>query len=466
MFTRPGSTVPLIKRITALVLLILFCVANSGYFCPLGVVRKGGINCFVFLVYDPDMIGYETVVIKLPLFASWLGFIYDLLGGSENRALQGRGAPQGGEPVLVGVFSFDTTNDGFPEDTQNILAPSIFEAFVDANDNGAFDAASEIRMVFSGLDNAITITNPAGGTLVPMGYYSFTFFSPLLFLFGAAEFGVSASVDDVEVEVTRFAWANTSVLPHVPFGEVRAPAGGELLLSVLTEMVLINAQDQPQDAVIRFRSAATGEMQEVTIEGETASSHTIPVPANTSRLIRIDPTDVDLDVTWATVTGFGPLGVASNFVSLTPGPASVPAGFAAAQIDAQAGIGAADLDIKHVVNVEKTADGIHTALAVLNVTSATATVKLSLFEDASPAPAGPGPAGSPAGAGNPFAEAELILDPNTQVARFFDQLFGIGPDSFSGTLILESDAELAVTSLRTIDMKQASSLPSGTPTPR
>ena len=75
MFTRPGSTVPLIKRITALVLLILFCVANSGYFCPLGVVRKGGINCFVFLVYDPDMIGYETVVIKLPLFASWLGFI-------------------------------------------------------------------------------------------------------------------------------------------------------------------------------------------------------------------------------------------------------------------------------------------------------------------------------------------------------------------------------------------------------
>ncbi len=454
----PAGTASLARKIALLVLLILFCIANSGFFCPLEFTRKGGIECLVLRSYKSDEMQIDNIKIRFPEFTSIGGF-RGRTPGSGNGALQSPRAPQGNDPVLVGYFAFDATGDNFPEDTQNILSPDLFEAFVDANNNGALDAESEIQMVFDGQDSSITITNPAGGTPLPMGYYSFTLFGPVLFLFGDIDFTVTASLDGTEMEVTRYAWANTSMLPHVPFGEVRAPAGGALLLSVLTEMVLTNAQDQPQDVSISFRNALTAEPQPVTIEGVTTSVHNIPVAANTSRLLRIEPTGVDLTVAWATVTGFGPLSVATNFVSLTPSPAGAPAGFTAAQIDAQAGIAAAELDIKHVVNVEKTVDGIGTALAIVNLTSTTATVKLSLFESAGD---GPGPAG-PAGEGNPFAAAELILEPKTQVARFFDELLQVGLNSFSGTLILESNAELAVTSLRTINGKQASSLPSGTP---
>ncbi len=409
--------------------LILFFVANSGFFCPLEFTRKGGIECLVFRNYKSDEKQIDSAEFKFPGFVSFAGF-RNRSPGAGNGALGGQHAPQGNDPVLVGYFAFDATGDNLPEDTQNILSPGLFEAFVDANKNGAFDADSEIQLVFTGQDSTVTITNPAGGTPLPMGYYSFTFFGPLLFFFGDADFTLKASLDDTELELTRYAWANTSMLPHVPFGEVRSPAGGALLLSVLTEMVLTNAQDQPQDVSISFRNALTAEPQPVTIEGVTTSVHNIPVAANTSRLLRIEPTGVDLTVAWATVTGFGPLSVATNFVSLTPGPAGAPAGFTAAQIDAQAGIAAAELDIKHVVNVEKTVDGIGTALAIVNLTSTTATVKLSLFESAGDEP---GPAG-PAGEGNPFAAAELILEPKTQVARFFDELLQVVLNSFSGTL--------------------------------
>ena len=60
------------------------------------------------------------------------------------------------------------------------------------------------------------------------------------------------------------------------------------------------------------------------------------------------------------------------------------------------------------------------------------------------------------------AQQELALGSESQTAQFFQEFFGLALGSFSGTLIIKSDTDIAVLSLQILNGLQTASLPSGT----
>ncbi len=111
----------------------------------------------------------------------------------------------------------------------------------------------------------------------------------------------------------------------------------------------------------------------------------------------------------------------------------------------EAGIGGSTVSTQHVLSAVQTEDGVNTGFSIANPTDDTATIELSLLDNN----------------GEEQAPGDLSLGPLSQTARFFPEFFGLNRDSFSGTLLIFSDTDLAVASLKTKNQIQTSSLPSG-----
>ncbi len=435
------------SRRVVLLLLAVF-VLNSGYFCPGRVNCDGGITNFKYFVGQPKM----------------QADFFNVFSGNEGFGLKFDGFDA--EPnAEIGFYQYQDLI-GSPALRRAIRVINQNEAYVDWDKTSTFNPNRYIHFRYNPFDEFWDINNPLWEEPLAAGEYSFTFNQPLL------------TYDRPVVDIQSFAFGegfeemnqrahqwNTRYLATTPTGTVQSnvPAGVGGELRILTQLVVNNAQDRPQKITYSNRDPVSGGSLPVMINGVTAIIHEFMVPPRTSASFNLDPADSDLQGGWGSVTSEGHVEVATNFITfVTPGGSSPAGGFPAGTVDAQAGISASELNVTHVLSVEKRAGGFDTALAILNPTVATANIDITLNPvDAGGQAAQPGPAG-----GDPFASAQLVLHPGTQVSRFFGELLAIQVEEFIGTITLDSDTEIAVTTLRTIDGKQASSLPGGTPLPR
>ena len=237
---------------------------------------------------------------------------------------------------------------------------------------------------------------------------------------------------------------NTSILPHIPFGQ-----GGPFLIG--TQIVINNPHLEDVDGELQFFSTADGQPLEVTIGETTDSRHNFNVGAVESRVLEIDASGVDPpQIAWAFIQGTRELTAATNFSTLDTSAAAsevtrVPQ--AGGSIPAEAGIAASGVGLRHVLSVSSDGVLVDAAFAILNPTLGTANIDLKLKSQD----------------GQVAAQADLVLESHHQVARFFWQFFGLEAGPFLGTLEINSDTSLAVISIRTQQGLQSSSLPSGTP---
>ena len=238
---------------------------------------------------------------------------------------------------------------------------------------------------------------------------------------------------------------NSSVIAHVPFGELGT-------LAITSQLILNNPYGETVEGAIRFFSTADGSPIEATIDELTASAHSFSIGPLESRLFEIDPTGVvPLQLAWASVNATRNLSVAANFAIVdTAGSAAASSvqGRVSGQILAEAGIAATAPGFRHILNVLREGP-VDTGFAILNPTGGPADITLRLTENPR--------------VGDREFETTLFLPPRRQRAFFPDDLFGLGAGSFEGTLEIQADTSMAVISLKTLNGFQSSSLPSGTP---
>lgn len=315
---------------------------------------------------------------------------------------------------LVGVFSFNQ-QVGLPlqlvdntHATINAFPPVNFE--VQAN-------------------SMLLTTNSA--SQVGSGSYAFSFLPGV--------FNLNPGAYDLEMVAT---WPDTStftfhklllvsaaVVPHLGIG-----LAGEI--GVGSVFVVNNAG--PSDITVTaqlFRSDGTALVVEV--ENVAGSQFDLEVPAHDARILVMDPVgEGTLETGWARLQGTGPFQASVFFQNSDADDDDIRTG---------AGIAAGPLATLHVLPAAKLVfNGINTAFAICNPTSATAKVKLILR-------------------GPPEVEREIEIPSNTQMAVFIDDFFDlVGIEELITSLTIYSDTDLAVMALITLNGEQIASLPSGT----
>ncbi len=196
-----------------------------------------------------------------------------------------------------------------------------------------------------------------------------------------------------------------------------------------------------------------GESLETTIDDSTSSQHSFTLAAGSSLVKRIQA-ESDVQVGWGVGSGTLPVQIASVYSSFQNGAASLlRTDLAAARLVAEAGIAATGASIRHVLGASFSADGLDTAMAIVNATDAQANLTLTLTDTQQAT----------------LATADLVLEPGNQTARFFREFFELGQNGldlpqgdFAGTFVVEGDTDVSVMSLKTNQGRQTSSLPSGT----
>ncbi len=372
-------------------------------------------------------------------------------------------------PFPLGPFTKDVVgthnvNEDFKNPVErsfSVRRRSSTQAYVDFFDDGRFD---------QGLDYEISLgTSPAQtsfdtlvlrdpefnptykwavhGGLALDGYWldagtdQFVFDIPVRLFFNNST---------VQVDKNLLLLVGTFVLPHVSFGTFGglATASG---LSVVTEIVLTNAWDAESDAEVEFFNALTGEAEEVRIGSTTAHEHEVAVPALSSLTLEVSSSD-PLITTWAFVYGDPPVEASTVFrtVGATGALPAASGQGATPPLPPEAGIAGTTVSTLHVIDVAQGPAGTSTAFAIVNPTSAVASMTLTL-KDAQSTVVGQSP---------------LVLQPRTQTARFFSELIpqGASPggqSGFKGSLVVDSDTDVSVITLRTLDGFQTSSLTSG-----
>jgi hypothetical protein len=402
----------------------------------------------------------NSTLVKLPHGSRFRGFqdSYPEMGEVVEPA---QGTLQ---TTMFGVLTFDADFDNQPELVARVLAMSPSEAFIDESGDGVFQPESEIHLLYDGgpLDSnpTVVITDPKGGEMAPAGAYSTILFRKLLDeeVPGLLAFtaGITTYYDDPggdpsasrEERIIKSWQRGAQVLPHVPFG-----TAGDLFLN--SQIVINNPNSQESEVSIRFLDADTGLALPVPIGRNTQTTHRLTVPARSSRLVELAPGDNLLDIAFALVKGYPAVEASVNYVTR---PVEPPVAFnppsPTGEIIAEAGIAAAPTHTEHILNVVHDPRlGVSTAFAVANPTDGTAVMTITLLRARAD------------GTDEEIGDAELRLLPRRQEAKFFLQLFegiDLGGEEFRGTLVFSSNADIAITSLKTVNLMQSSSLPAGT----
>ena len=354
----------------------------------------------------------------------------------------------------IGNFRIDLGLNGFDPDSNDvgpdaIRARDIDAAYVDSNDNHSWDSSDEVGFFFDRDSNQLIVFIPGSGTMVP-GRYDFDF--PYN-LWTAESLGEENYAFDVQLEMIAsdvetvlrnlLLLVNAQVLPHLAFGQ----AGG---FTITAAIVVNNPHGQSVDGEVEFFK--DGAPMDVTIGGTTSNEHEFTVGPKSSLRLELNPSGIDPpQVGWAFGYAGQPLefsSVFSTYTNVTSAAASPQEAspLITGDLQGEAGIAASGVSTSHILNVNKTEAGIDTAFAIANPTSATANMRLTLKGSANAV----------------VAQKELTLGSKSQTARFLEEFFGLALGSFSGTLIIKSDTDIAVLSLQTLNGLQTASLPSGT----
>ena len=282
------------------------------------------------------------------------------------------------------------------------------------------------------------------------GAEEFAFNIPLLVIFHELE--------DLEIKKNLLLLVNASVLPQVAFG-TSGP------LTVVSQVVVSNPTPGAVEEELEFFDPSDGSEKPVRLRvqtaaaapqtpGEAKAEHDFVVPGDSTLVLEVLPATDDgpVQTAWAFVYGTRDLKASILFSTFSSGegtsPNPLPSCFTCADLGeliGEAGIAATGVATRQFLAVQKTAGGVNTSFAVTHPTSATANIRLSLLDSENQG----------------VAEGQLVLEPHTQVARFFDEFFELDAESFSGTVKFLSDTALSVMSVRTLGGIQTASLPSG-----
>ena len=400
----------------------------------------------------------------------FLGFLNEILGNAST--------PLTVAAPIIGSVQVDRDFDGTLDATHNILAENQNSAFLDFNNNGTFNQDTDVQLSYESSDDTFHISNLTT-TPSPGGQFQIDFLLPIFEiqegtaspglnpLGGADPLGLNLSMDifsDVpqfqQLRLNKLLLINTVILPHVPFGVAGA-------LQLATQIVVNNPFQAPVEATMAFSSSANGTPANVNLGGTTANRHVVTIPARSSRLFETASSG-DIKLTWGYLHANQPLGVSSNFLTRDTTNEG--------RIAAEAGIAASGVDTVHILNISRNNAGVGTAVAMCNATNKNAQITLTLTRSTVAASAVL--AASAVSSGKSFrfsmpqgvdedqviATATTTLNSQTQVARFFEEFFSDGAvpaGPVAGSLYVHSDTDVAVTSLKTVDRVQSSSLPAG-----
>ena len=402
----------------------------------------------------------------------FLGFLVAL--GSSSLPLTSNAA-------VIGSAQVDRDFDGTVDSSHNILAENQNSAFIDFNDNSTFNQNTDVHLTYESSDDTFNVSNLTT-TPSPGGQFSVNFLAPIFTVqegTGPLDSNISMEIfSDIpefqQLQLNKLVLLGTVILPHVPFGVAGA-------LQVATQIVVNNPFLGPVEATMEFFSSANGAAANVNFGGTTASRHVVTIPARSSRLFET-AADGSLQLNWGYLNANQPLGVSSNFLTRETGNAAVsssaltPKTSSEGAILAEAGIAASGVDTVHVLNINRDNAGVGTSIALCNPTNKNAKITLTLSRATVAISA---PLASPTvSLGSSFhfstpqgidedqviATATTTVNSKTQVAKFFQEFFAAGAvpaGPIASSLIVHSDTDVAVTSLKTINGVQSSSLPAG-----
>ncbi|HEV8131335.1 MAG TPA: hypothetical protein VGQ81_08780 [Acidobacteriota bacterium] len=447
----------LLKTLVIVVLIAVLPLVNTGCLTDLGGSLDDaayawflGIKGLVFCFLLDFPIDWPS--------ASRITFGGNLRGRSNFTAGWGYGEADLYYPSAIveksklfgkSIFSPDDLfrNAVVPSFTFPIVAGNSNTLCVDFSANYRCDPG-EPTLQYNSSANQVTLNNPALGSGLKAGAYIFTL-NPSTY---EIQSGFDNFAGDIQVQITgggRTIQRNflllreAQVLPDVAFGDLG------VLGTLTTQIVVNNPNGNAVQGGLQFFKQ-DGNPMNVQIGSVTASKQTFSVPAKSSLLLEINPFGVSApQVGWGFGYGNAHLEysiVFGTYANAAPGKISDnDPRFITGNLRREVGIpAAARLSMEHVMVVNKTAGGGDTAFAIANPTGATANLLLTLKD----------PNGQ-------RAQKSLTLGPKNQTARFFNEFFGTSFSIFAGTLVIKSDTDVAVLSLKTFNGEQSSSLPSG-----
>ncbi len=182
-----------------------------------------------------------------------------------------------------------------------------------------------------------------------------------------------------------------------------------------------------------------------------STSHSFEIPADSSSRFKLSTDQAGLVAGWGVITADGPSLAASTVFSTfqqgeSAAPSEDPLGLEGRTLAGEAGVAVVQAAFHHVLDVEKTVGGFDTALAIVNPTEISAAIGLTLKDENQ----------------NTIKSVNQSLGPNQQTSRFFLELLRMEEtESFSGTVVINTENAIAVTTLRTLNGFQVSSLQGG-----
>ncbi|UCF38842.1 MAG: hypothetical protein JSU96_08400 [Acidobacteriota bacterium] len=373
------------------------------------------------------------------------------------------GIPAQDGAVVTGTLLINTDSDSEAESSYSILATADERAVIDLDRNGE-DSGDEPSLTWDADNSSLHLTSNTENRPLEDGTYSFIFnhhiFSfgdqPLQSLYAAALVPNSETGETDVVYSTMVIGNGAQVIPQVAFGE----AGD---LAITTQFVLNNPFNTPEEVRIQLFDGQSGTPLEATIQDVVDSEHTVTVPASSSRLLEIETAGQNLNVGWASIVSPRQIGVAANYSTFNSSQVTDLTAAGPRTVQAEAGLAASPLATRHVLRILKTESGEDTAFAIVNPSGSHAQITLRLIRDegSSDSPASIERSSSLPSEDQEVARKKITLNSQHQMAGFALSFFELSESFFAGTLVISSDADIAVTSLKTVDGKQSSSLPPG-----
>ena len=280
-------------------------------------------------------------------------------------------------------------------------------AFIDFQFDNILNG-DDIEIRYNSSMSRLEVTDhPFAGWAIDRGFYYLSF-NPDVFPAMANSSATDISVDMMDGSTTsrtnRLMLRNTWVLPHVVFGQVGS-------FSAITDIVGSNANSDEANVRLDFFSTL-GSPLDVTINGMTGPVHTCVLGGGLTKRMEIGST-ATLKTAWAMVSADRPMNFTEAFRIFSEG----------------------------VIGQASPQQGSEQTLVGEAGISATMTFAL---KDSN---------------GQQVAQGTETLDAKNQIARFFQDFFtGVTLDSFSGSLTIDSDTDIAVISLESLNGLPVASL--------
>ena len=342
---------------------------------------------------------------------------------------------------VIGKFGINNDQEGPDEFSFNVVSNGSF-LFINFAGNGTF-SGGDIRIDWNPTMRRFEIDHPFGGLGVQPGFYYLQFFPGLLPMEDDEpcwDVTVEMMNEELTVKRNKLLCMNTCFMPTLGYANLSGLVLGTAYVvynvNPVANRVAVKYYEQDGEDFAPRGTASPGFPGDILEAAPNSSQRVQPA---------IDPGQSGVKVVWARASGEWPISCALDFVATDASEAPSPQG-AAGNLLGEAGIAASGVDTLHMLNIVKTSSA-DTALAIVNPTSADATINARLLDINNQQVAS--------------ATLDVLLAKN-QRSVFFSQLFqGLAPGDFEGTLILDSDTDIAVATLQTdAGGIQQSSLPS------